>query len=106
MGALPRIDQGDWTGAIDYTGPMSVPHYAGYIAEDRLETSPSFWVFNTVVSRTFDVGDAAKMRLYFNLQNAGDRYQRDLDRGPNRDSGYVYGPPEMRRAVAGLTWEF
>jgi outer membrane receptor for ferrienterochelin and colicins len=96
----------EWTGAADYTGPMSVPHYAGYVPADRLEASSSFWVFNTVVSRTFEAGDASKLRLYFNLQNAGDKYQPDLDRGPNRDSAYVYGPAEMRRAVVGMTWEF
>ncbi len=46
------------------------------------------------------------MRLFVNVQNAGDSYQRDFDRGPNRDSAYVYGPAEMRRVVAGITYEF
>ncbi len=96
----------DVTGTLDYTGPMLVPHYAGYIDEDRLETSPSFAVVNAVVSRTFDLRDNTKLRLYFNLQNVGDTYQRDLDRGPDRDSAYVYGPVEMRRAVVGMTIEF
>lgn len=59
-----------------------------------------------MVSRTFSVRDRAKLRLFINVQNLTDQYQQDLDRGPNRDSGYVYGPVEMRRAVAGLTYEF
>jgi outer membrane receptor for ferrienterochelin and colicins len=90
----------------DYTGSMSVPHYAGYISEDRLETSPRFVTFNSVVSRTFALAGEATMRLYLNIQNIGDNYQRDLDKGPNRDSAYVYGPSEMRRAVVGLTFAF
>ncbi len=93
------------TGTADYTGSMLVPHYAGYIAEDRLERSMRFVVFHAVVSKTFAIADS-KMRLFFNMQNVGDNYQRDLDRGPLRDSSYVYGPPEMRRAMIGLAYEF
>jgi outer membrane receptor for ferrienterochelin and colicins len=96
----------DVVGTYDYTGSMEVPHYAGYIPEDRLEFSKDFHVFNLVVSKLFDVTDDSKMRIYFNLQNIGDAYQPDLDRGPDRDAGYVYGPGEMRRAVIGLTYEF
>jgi len=96
----------DAVGTYDYTGSMEVPHYAGYIPEDRLEISRDFHVFNLVVSRLFRVTDESTMRVFFNLQNAGDDYQPDLDRGPNRDAGYVYGPGEMRRAVIGITYEF
>jgi outer membrane receptor for ferrienterochelin and colicins len=94
------------TGTVDATGSMLAPHYAGYIDSDRLETTPHFAVVNAVVSRTFALRDRWKLRLYFNMQNIGDAYQRDLDRGPNRDSAYVYGPVEMRRAVVGTTFEF
>ena len=73
---------------------------------DRLERSQRFVVFNAVASKTFEITDTAKLRVYFNLQNAGDSYQRDLDRGPSRDAAYVYGPTEMRRSVMGLTYEF
>lgn len=96
----------EFTGTADFTGSMLVPHYAGYIEEDRLERSRRFLVFNTVIGRTFSLGDSAKMRLFLNVQNIGDNYQRDLDQGPFRDSAYVYGPAEMRRALVGLTYEF
>lgn len=94
------------TGIADPTGAMRVPHYAGYVAQNRLETSSSFMVFHAVVSRTFQLRDSSKLRVYFNLQNIGDSYQRDLDGGPDRDSAYVYGPVEMRRAAVGLAFEF
>ncbi len=93
-------------GTFDYTGTMELAHYAGFIPEDRLENSRDFLVFNIAVSRLFDVTDTSKVRVYFNVQNVGDSYQPDLDRGPHRDSAYVYGPSEMRRAVVGLTYEF
>ena len=96
----------DWSFTADFTGRMIAPHYAGYIDEDRLETTPRFLTFNTVVSRTFELSERKRLRLFLNVQNIGDKYQSDLDRGPDRDSAYVYGPSEMRRAVAGFTFEF
>jgi len=96
----------DWSAPADFTGTMPAPHSAGYIAEDRLEKTPQFLTFNTVLSRTFELGEHRRVRIYYNLQNIGDTYQRDLDQGPNRDSAYVYGPTEMRRSVVGLTFEF
>ncbi|MBE0656424.1 MAG: TonB-dependent receptor [Bryobacteraceae bacterium] len=96
----------EWSLTADFTGRMIAPHYAGYIAEDRLETTPRFLTFNTVVSRTFELSERKRLRLFLNVQNIGDSYQSDLDRGPSRDSAYVYGPSEMRRAVVGLTFEF
>ncbi|MGE5488686.1 MAG: TonB-dependent receptor [bacterium] len=100
--------EGDFeiSGTADFTGSMLVPHYAGYIPEDRLEKSRRFAVFNAVFAKTFDVSDTSKLRLFVNVQNLGDSYQEDLDRGPSRDSAYVYGPAEMRRVVIGMTWVF
>jgi len=90
----------------EFIGSMLVPHYAGYIPVDRLETSCSFVVFNAVLSRMFEVSDSSRMRLFLNMNNLTDDYQPDLDKGPYRDAGYVYGPMQMRRAVVGVTYEF
>jgi outer membrane receptor for ferrienterochelin and colicins len=96
----------EWSATGDFTGSMTAPHYAGYIDADRLEITPKFLTFNTVLSRTFEIGEKSRLRLYYNMQNIGDKYQSDLDKGPDRDSAYVYGPSEMRRSVVGLTYEF
>lgn len=97
----------DWNGTMDFTGRMWVPHYAGFIESDRLERSPSFTVFNLVLSRTWPMRDEkTQLRLYLNVQNLGDAFQKDLDRGPLRDSSYVYGPFEMRRVVLGMSVQF
>jgi outer membrane receptor for ferrienterochelin and colicins len=93
-------------GTANFTGSMAVPHFAGYIPEDRLETSKNFAVFDLVVSKLFDVTDRVRLRLYGKLGNASDAFQPDLDRGPDRDSSYVYGPGAMRQFLIGTTWEF
>ncbi len=74
-----------------YYGKMKVPHYAGYIAEDRLETTPSFLAIDVSLSRAIRVGDDA-LTLGLGCKNITDDYQDDFDQGPDRDAGYVYGP--------------
>jgi outer membrane receptor for ferrienterochelin and colicins len=90
---------------VDITGPMLVPHYVGYIHEDRVEQSKTFVLWNAVVGHNFDT-HAGLIRLYLALDNILDEYQDDLDRGPLRDSGYVYGPLHGRRVRAGFTMTF
>jgi outer membrane receptor for ferrienterochelin and colicins len=94
----------------DFTGSMLVPHYAGYVPEDRLQNSPEFAVYNLVFSRAFDLsrsaGNQSRMRLYLKVNNLFDAYQHDLDRGPLRDAGYFYGPMSMRAVTLGMTMTF
>jgi len=91
---------------VNLTGSMLVPHYAGYIPEDRLETSKTFKVWDLVVDRTFALrkNDRTKIRLYMRASNLLDDFQPDLDRGPLRDSSYFYGPGNMRMVVVGMTF--
>lgn len=74
-----------------YTGPMEVPHFAGFVANDRLEESPSMVTWDIGISRSFELGDT-ELLIAAGVKNIFDAYQDDLDRGPNRDSAYVYGP--------------
>ncbi len=94
----------------EFTGPMIVPHYAGYIPADRLENSPSFAVWNLKAARTFRPGSGRRggreLRVYGALDNVLDTFQTDLDRGRNRDSNYVYGPRQMRTFRLGATVRF
>jgi outer membrane receptor for ferrienterochelin and colicins len=82
----------DVFGAARYTGRMKAPHYAGYVQEDRLEITPRFVVFDLAFARTFAVEKGAKFTVGVTARNLTDAYQPDLDRGPLRDSAYVYGP--------------
>lgn len=82
----------DLFAAARYTGPMTAPHYAGYIEADRLETTPSFLLFDLAVSKKFRVGDGPSLTVGVSGRNITNAYQPDVDRGPLRDSAYVYGP--------------
>ncbi len=75
-----------------FTGPMKVPHYAGFIPEDRLEKTESFATVDASVSRSFNLASDLKATLRIGVKNLTDSYQSDLDQGPERDAGYVYGP--------------
>jgi outer membrane receptor for ferrienterochelin and colicins len=89
-----------------FTGPMKAPHYAGFIEEDRLETTPSFITLDASVSRSFDVGGDSKTIFSVGVKNLTNSYQKDLDQGPKRDAGYVYGPRFPRSAYASIRLEF
>ncbi len=90
----------------DYTGPMPAPHYAGFIAEDRLERTRPFFVPSFVVSKLFRPSEGTTMRWFLSARNVTDDFQRDIDQGPLRDVGYVYGPSQMRQITLGATVEF
>jgi outer membrane receptor for ferrienterochelin and colicins len=89
-----------------YNGEMSLPHYAGWIAEDRLETSPPNWSMDASLSRSFSIGSDAGLTLTLGGKNLTNTYQDDLDRGPQRDSGYVWGPRFPRTLYVSTTVEF
>jgi outer membrane receptor for ferrienterochelin and colicins len=101
---LPRV--ADFFGAARYTGRMKAPHYAGYVADNRLETTREFVVVDLAVSRTFRIGDGPRLTLGLTARNVGNAYQPDLDRGPLRDSAYVYGPRFPRTFGASLRVEY
>ncbi|MEW6363492.1 MAG: TonB-dependent receptor [Acidobacteriota bacterium] len=96
------------SGRLQYTGRMLVPHYAGYIQASRLEETPSFYVLDLTGARDLwaDPSGRAKVRLTAGVSNLFDQFQSDLDRGPDRDAGYVYGPRYMRTFFAKLEYSF
>ncbi len=85
-----------------YTGTMQVPHYAGYSAQDKMETSPIFYEANVKVSYDFKLKTGLDIQINSGVQNVFNAYQSDFDIGPNRDSGYVYGPSKPRTVFIGL----
>jgi outer membrane receptor for ferrienterochelin and colicins len=91
--------------SVDITGSMLVPHYAGHIEEDRLETTDPFVVWNAVVGRTLET-ERGSMRFYLAVDNILDEFQEDLDQGPLRDVTYFYGPLYGRRVRVGFAMIF
>jgi outer membrane receptor for ferrienterochelin and colicins len=92
--------------SAEYTGSMIVPHYAGYIEEDRLETTTSFWVVNLKLQRPINITQASSVSVSLGVHNLLNSYQEDLDKGIDRDSGYVYGPAKPRSFYLGFEFSF
>ena len=87
-----------------YTGSMVAPHYAGFIGEDRLETTRSFFELDLSIGRTFEL-NGRSLTLILGGKNLTDAYQEDLDQGLLRDSNYVYGPRFPRSVSLGMRVE-
>lgn len=85
-----------------YTGKMVVPHYAGYIDQDRMEKSPDFFDLNLKLNYTFVLHDHVKLQLNCGVQNVFNSFQKDLDKGEYRDAGYFYGPTQPRTIFFGV----
>lgn len=85
-----------------YTGRMYVPHFAGYIENDRLEHTSEFLDMNIKLSYDFKIYKTLILQLNGGVQNIFDSRQHDYDRGENRDSKYFYGPIQSRSYFLGL----
>ena len=85
-----------------YTGKMIVPHMAGYIEEDVMEKTPNFFELNFKLNYTFTLRDHLKLQLNAGIQNITNSFQKDLDKGEFRDSGYFYGPTQPRTYFIGF----
>ena len=86
----------------NYTGRMLVHHNAGYIENDRDELTPQFFDAGLKLSYTFSLSDTINLEINGGMKNIFDSYQDDIDRGPFRDSVYVYGPMLPRTYFFGL----
>ena len=95
-----------------YTGRMHVPHFAPvdavpegyeytYINKDEMVHTPDFIDLSAKVAYTFGMGGRIKLQLNAGVQNILDAFQKDLDKGTYRDSGYFYGPTQPRTVYVG-----
>ena len=96
-----------------YTGRMHVPHFAPtdeipagfpytYIKKDELVHTPDFFDFNTKLNYTFVLNEHLKLQVNGGVQNIFNAFQKDLDKGTYRDSGYFYGPTQPRTYFIGI----
>jgi len=84
------------------TGPMWAPHYAGYVAQDELERTPTFVEVNAKLSYDIDLGNALCITVFGGCQNILNSFQQDFDQGPLRDANYIHGPSRPRTVFVGL----
>lgn len=86
-----------------YTGRMLVQHLAGSgTPEDRAVETPRYFDANLKVSYLFNIFKYASLEASLGIMNLFNAYQDDFDQGPDRDSGYIYGPSQPRSLSASL----
>ncbi len=84
------------------TGDMLLQHYAGYIAEDEETLSDTFFELGVKVSKEFHLYKHYTLELSGGVKNLLNQFQKDLDRGMDRDASYIYGPALPRTWFVGL----
>lgn len=85
-----------------YTGSMLVEHRAGYIDSDRTERTPRYMDTGFKASYDFHLPGGVELQLNAGVQNIFNAYQKTFDQGPDRDSGYIFGPATPRTWFTGL----
>lgn len=85
-----------------YTGTMDVQHREGYIAEDRVVSTPDFWELGCRIAYKFRLSDQMGLELSGGMKNILNAYQKDLDVGVKKDASYVYGPNFPRMMFFGV----
>lgn len=85
-----------------YTGSMLLQHYAGYISQDEEVNSSSFFDLGINIAYNFQLTNIVKLQLNGGVKNIFNSYQKDFDKGMDRDSKYIYGPQLPRSLVIGL----
>ena len=90
-----------------FTGPMLVYHNVadetkhGDGGEVEKVITSSFLDLSLKAAYSIPFGSHASLEISIGIQNLLDSYQRDLDSGPERDAGYVYGPSLPRTVFFG-----
>lgn len=84
------------------TGSMLVPHFAGYIAQDKEDKTPTFWDMSVRLAYDIHLYKHYCLEISGGVKNVLDQFQRDLDKGPKRDASYIYGPTQPRTYFVGL----
>jgi len=85
------------------TGPMAVQHIAGSGTDiDCVVNTPTFFDCNLKATYDFKIINRINMQASVGVMNIFDSYQNDFDKGPDRDSGYIYGPSMPRSLTASL----
>lgn len=97
-----------WQLAVNgtYTGSMLMQHMAGAIPEDVVEITPDFFDMGAKISYDLKFWETMKLQFNAGVQNVFNAYQKDFDKGADRDSGYMYGPALPRNFYMGLRLMF
>ncbi|MEO6915087.1 MAG: TonB-dependent receptor [Chitinophagaceae bacterium] len=89
-----------------YTGSMLLAHFAGEGTGQRVDdyfTAPTFMDLGVRASHMFNVERMKTgVEIFTGMKNIFDSYERNFDKGKNRDSNFIYGPNMPRTIFLGL----
>lgn len=85
-----------------YTGAMLIEHHSGYISNNVSEKTSDFWDMGIKAAYDFKIYKSFALQLNAGMQNMLNSFQKDFDYGPDRDSGYIYGPTLPRTFFFGI----
>ncbi|MFN4121896.1 MAG: TonB-dependent receptor domain-containing protein [Flavobacteriales bacterium] len=86
-----------------YTGKMLLTHMVDPETERiELKETPRFFEHNIKISYTLKRTKSLKYEIHAGVHNISNSFQRDFDRGAERDAGYVYGPVRPRTVFFGI----
>ena len=87
----------------NYTGSMLIGHAAGSgIEEPKAVDTPDFMELNMKLAYDIPVSKYLTLQVNGGIQNITNSYQKDFDKGWNRDSNYIYGPSLPRSYYVGV----
>jgi outer membrane receptor for ferrienterochelin and colicins len=86
------------------TGPMTVPHVIDPETEFTVLKRTPFFLDQMLKVSWKPIKIAKSPELHVGIQNIWNSFQRDFDRGPQRDALYTYGPLRPRSFFLGFTW--
>ena len=84
------------------TGSMLVQHFAGYVPEDEEVITPTFFEWDVKLCYDIPLYKHYTLEINAGVKNILDNFQKDIDKGMDRDAGYVYGPATPRTFFAGV----
>ena len=87
----------------NYTGSMLIGHAAGSgVEEPKAVDTPDFIELNMKLAYDIPVSKYLTLQVNGGIQNIANSYQKDFDKGWNRDSNYIYGPSLPRSYYVGV----
>ena len=85
------------------TGNMLVQHFAGYVPEDEEVITPTFFEWDIKLCYDIPLYKHYTLEINAGVKNILDQFQSDLDKGMDRDAGFIYGPATPRIFFAGVS---
>ncbi len=90
--------------SANYIGKMLVPYFGPQLAspeDGELRKSASFFDLGAKIRYNIKL-NGATLQVFGGMKNIFNSYQKDFDKGIDRDPGYVYGPSQPRTIYFGI----